>query len=78
MQTLARTLRYLANLNRENRLRADQNRTNHLIARKNAADASAVLRQRRHDQDSADAYLLAYLDGVPAVHPEPRRDGHGG
>jgi hypothetical protein len=78
MQRFARTLRYLADLNRDNRLRADQHRNNQLIARKNAADASAALRQRRHDQDSVDAYLVAYHDGVLAEGPEPRRGGHGG
>jgi hypothetical protein len=52
LQLIARTLRYLAN-----RYLADPDRSNQNIARANAAEASATLRNRRNEQDDVDAYL---------------------
>jgi uncharacterized heparinase superfamily protein len=69
MHRIARTLRYLANLDR-----ASQDRTTQATARNNAAEASSALRQRRHERESVDAYLEEQRlpDGV-----ETRRTGHG-
>lgn len=53
---VARTLRYLAR-----RILAEPNRPNQKVARNNAAQASAILRERRDEQDDADAYLQAKL-----------------
>jgi hypothetical protein len=44
-ETITRTLRYLARL------------TNQHTARTNAAEGSATLRRRRHDQEQVDEYL---------------------
>ncbi len=54
MQLVARTLRFLAN-----RFLADPHRSNQGVARANAADACATLRQRRDEQDDVDTYLRA-------------------
>jgi hypothetical protein len=52
MELIARTLRYLAN-----RYLADPDRSNQSIARANAAQACATLRNRRNERDDVDAYL---------------------
>ena len=54
---VARTLRYLAH-----RL-AGPHRPNQNVARTNAARASAILRERRHEQEDVDAYLQARGEG---------------
>ncbi len=54
MQLLTRTLRFLAN-----RYLADPHRPTQNLARANAAEACAILRQRRQEQDDVDAYLRA-------------------
>lgn len=69
-KSLARTLRHLARL------------INPQTARTNAADAGAVLRRRRQDQEDVDEYLQARLaaspigetgKGEPDVHETERR-----
>jgi hypothetical protein len=57
MRLLARTLRHLAN-----RYLAEPNRSGQHTARANAAGASAILRQRRREQDDVDAYLRGQLE----------------
>jgi len=57
MQLIARTLQYVAS-----RYLAEPNRSNQRTARANAAEAHAILRQRRREQDDADAYLRAQLE----------------
>lgn len=57
MQLLARTLRYLANKYLADPGRTEENHSNQSTARTNAAEASATLRQRRHDREDVDAYL---------------------
>jgi hypothetical protein len=59
MQRIARTLRYLANRYLADPDRKDRDQPNQHIARTNAAKASATLRQRRHEQEDADAYVHA-------------------
>ena len=54
MWLVARTLRYLAG-----RYLAEPNRSNQHTSRANAAEAHAILRQRRREQDAVDAYLRA-------------------
>jgi hypothetical protein len=54
MSLVARTMRFLAN-----RILGDAPRSNQHIARANAAQASAILRERRHEKDDVDAYLQA-------------------
>ena len=54
MQLVARTLRFLAH-----RYLADPHRPHQNRARANAAEACAILRERRHEQDDVDAYLRA-------------------
>jgi hypothetical protein len=56
MQLVTRTLRYLTN-----RYLAQPARANLNTARANAAEAHAVLQDRRREQDDVDAYLLARL-----------------
>jgi hypothetical protein len=55
MPMVPRTLLYLAN-----RLLADPNRSS-----QNAAQASAILRERRHQREEVDAYLHAEQGGEP-------------
>ena len=55
MQRVARTLLDLAN-----RYLVDQQRSIQNLARANAAEASARLRKRRHEQADVDAYLRAW------------------
>jgi hypothetical protein len=66
-QHIAWTLRYLAGW----RL-ADQH-----TARTNAAEGSATLRERRHDQEDADAYLHSARLTDVADEPGTRSDEHG-
>ena len=56
MRLFARTLRYLAG-----RYLAEPNRSNQHTSRANAAEAHAILRQRRREQVAVDAYLRAQL-----------------
>ena len=56
MQLVARTWRYLAS-----RYLADPHWSNQNTARANAGAASAILQQRRREQEDVDAYLLARL-----------------
>jgi hypothetical protein len=72
MHRIARTLRFLANLDGANRDRSTQQ-----TARSNAAGASAALRQRRHEQESVDAYLDEHRLAIPSDDVETRRAGHG-
>ena len=59
---IAWTLRYLVGLSGQHK------------ARENAAEGSATLRDRRHEQEDADAYLqAARLTGL-ADEPEARRN----
>ncbi len=58
MDLVARILRYLAS-----RYLADPDRSNQTVARANAAQASATLRKRRHEQDDVEAYLRAARGG---------------
>ena len=57
MWLVARTLRYLAG-----RYLAEPDRPNQHTSRANAAEAHAILRQRRREQDDVDAYLRAQLE----------------
>ena len=52
-QRIAQTLRYLARL------------INQTTARSNAAEGSATLRKRRHDQEDVDEYLQGRLLTFP-------------
>ena len=66
-QHIAWTLRYLAGLSGQ------------VTARTNAAEASATLRDRRHDQEDAEAYLhavrrTALTDAPRARRAQPRDD----
>lgn len=54
MDLVARTMRFLAS-----RIMGAAPRSNQHIARANAAEASAILRERRHEKDDVDAYLEA-------------------
>jgi hypothetical protein len=56
MRLVARTLRYLAG-----QYLAEPNRSSQHTSRTNAAEAHAILRQRRREQDDVDAYLRAQL-----------------
>ena len=62
MWLVARTLRYLAG-----RYLAEPNRSNQHTSRANAAEAHAILRQRRREQDDVDAYLRAQLEAYREV-----------
>ena len=57
MWLVARTLRYLAS-----RYLGEPNRSNQHTSRANAAEAHAIMRQRRREQDDVDAYLRAQLE----------------
>lgn len=57
-QRIAQTLRYFATL------------TGQLTARSNAAEGSATLRKRRHDQEDADEYLRGRLLTFPPGETE--------
>ena len=67
MRLVARTLRYLAG-----RYLAEPNRSNQHTSRANAAEAHAILRQRRREQDDVDAYLRAQLEAYREVETERR------
>jgi hypothetical protein len=54
MWLVARTLRYLAG-----RYLAEPNRSTQHTSRANAAEAHAIMRQRRREQDDVEAYLRA-------------------
>jgi hypothetical protein len=62
-ETIARTMRYLARL------------TNQHTARTNAAEGSATLRRRRHDQEQVDDYLQGRTLTVPASETEAGQRG---
>jgi len=62
MRLVARTLRYLAG-----RYLAEPNRSSQHTSRANAAEAHAILRQRRREQDDVDAYLRAQLEAYREV-----------
>ena len=73
MKMVARSLRYLAN-----RYLADLHRSHQNISRANAAEAHAILRERRREQDHVDAYLRARLGvyrGVDAIGSSQRGGG---
>lgn len=55
MQLVARSLRLLT------RFLADPNRSGQDIARANAAQATTILREQRHERDEVDAYVQAKL-----------------
>ena len=57
MWLVARTLRYLAR-----RYLGEPNPSNQHTSRANAAEAHAIMRQRRREQDDVDAYLRAQLE----------------
>jgi hypothetical protein len=57
MWLVARTLRYLAS-----RYLDEPNRSNQHTSRANAAEAHAIMRQRRREQDDVDAYLRTQLE----------------
>ena len=57
MWLVARTLRYLAS-----RHLGEPNPSNQHTSRANAAEAHAIMRQRRREQDDVDAYLRAQLE----------------
>lgn len=57
VEVLARTLRFLANRYFAEPGRADRDQSQQNTARTNAAQASATLRQRRHDREEVDDYL---------------------
>jgi hypothetical protein len=54
MPLIARTLRFLTS-----RYLTRTPRSNQVVARANAARASATLRERRHERDAVDAYVQA-------------------
>lgn len=60
MRRIDRTLRRLANQD---------------TARSNAAEASATLRRRRHEQEDVDAYLQALDSADPTAAQSSRRTG---
>ena len=62
-QRIAQTLRYLAGL------------INQQTARTNAAEASATIRERRHDQERVDRYLHARLLTLSADETEAGESG---
>ena len=57
MWLVARTLRYLAS-----RYLDEPNQSNQHTSRANAAEAHAIMRQRRREQDDVDAYLRTQLE----------------
>ena len=57
MWLVARALRHLAG-----RYLAEPSRSGQHTSRANAAEAHAILRQRRREQDDVDAYLRAQLE----------------
>lgn len=77
MQRLARTLRYLASRYLADPDRTDRLQSNQTIARTNAAEASATLRERRREQEDVDAYLRARRLTRPAEDTETSRGGQG-
>lgn len=68
MRLLAvRPLRYLAH-----RFLAAPHRSSLYTARANAAEALAILQERRRERDSVDAYLLARLGGYDGADEDQR------
>jgi hypothetical protein len=65
-ERVARTLNYLARL------------TSQHTARTNAAEGSATLRRRRHDQEHVDEYLQGRLLVLPAAETEAGQRGEHG
>lgn len=77
MQLLARTLRYLATRFLADPDRADRDQPRQNTARTNAAEASATMKQRRHDLDEVDAYLHSRSRGHSDEQAATGQDGHG-